>query len=85
MKHRFLSAVTFFLKNFSRHQSFQQIEETMLCVDVFDRIFTNGEQNEHTLLSFSNLQLIFYVLSLLIPVISFNIRTLKARSSSKHF
>jgi hypothetical protein len=47
----------FFLKYFHCHQSFQQIQQTMQHVDVFDPVFT--KQNEHILFScFSNLQLV---------------------------
>jgi hypothetical protein len=36
----------------SPHQSFQQIQQTMQCVDVFDQALRDEDQNEHTLISF---------------------------------
>jgi hypothetical protein len=58
----------------------------MQRVNVFDTAIKIEEQNEHTLFFFfKSSTYILCTVCLLIPAISSNIRTLKVRSSAKHF
>jgi hypothetical protein len=75
-----------FLKHFYRRQSFQQLQHTMQRVDVCDPALTNENRSgAHFFLLQIFYSNILHTVSLLIPVIPSNMRTLKVQSSATHF